>query len=191
MHKKISDRISFERDKEFLEIHIKQQIPSWQFALLAGWLAAWFACGMYFIYAFNQTPSESPKFVWYIILGLWAFIFFRVAKVLIWRWRGKEVIGLKNGVFSIKNSYGGVGKPATFNVQHVKAFGKIKNDGNQFMGFLEKSFWSMGGETLGFNYMGKKYQFGKQLGDREVQALGQVVDKALREFNRRAKANQD
>ncbi|MFM7618296.1 MAG: hypothetical protein ACKO5Y_00495, partial [Bacteroidota bacterium] len=102
----IGKRIRIERSKEELKISIGQQIERWQEALLYAWILAWTFCGGVFIfYAFtSQVPSERMFFG--VSAGLWAYFFYRIVKVLLWRKMGREILTFSKGKMQLQMAFG-------------------------------------------------------------------------------------
>lgn len=121
-----------------------------------------------------------------ITIGFWSIFEFRIGKVFLWRRSGKEIIEITSDKLQIRNKIGSTGKTHKFNIQHVMQFGKASHKPNSFWAFMDNSYWSMGGDTLAFKFMGKEYQFGKQLNEKESQGLVHVVGKGIREFGKKS-----
>jgi len=186
MNKTISSRISFVRNNDSLEVTITQGVAKVKLALLFAWLLFWGVWGIYLFVLIQNLQADQSLLFWFSMLTIWAFFFFRILKVVLWRVEGKEKIVLDAGGLKVKRPILGLGRTKTYQLQHIKAHGRNKEKSNN-LGFLSNSFWIIGGEKLGFNYMGKREVYGCQLQDKEVQALGQVMEKNLREFTRKGK----
>lgn len=183
--RQVSNRISISQDRDRTRIEISQDIEQWKMWLLRSWLIAWLFVGGVFIYNVILQPAGSGKILLFIIIAFWAFFLFRIGKALLWRAKGKEIIEIEPKQMWIQNAIGKAGRRQSFKLVHVKAIGKIKEK-NEFMAFMDNSFWIIGGDKIGFNYNGRRFQLGKQLNDREVKSLGQILEKSIREFSKRA-----
>lgn len=182
--RKISDRISITKDKEFTRVEITQAVDTWKMWMLRVWVTLWIFLGVIFFYYAIFPPNGTSPIIMYVIIAFWAFFLFRIGKALLWRTRGKEIIHIEPRKMWIQNAIGKTGRRQQFNLEHVKAFGKIKEK-NEFLAFMDNSFWVIGGDKLGFNYNGRRFQMGKQLSDREVRSLGQIMEKNIREYAKR------
>ncbi|MFT4678316.1 MAG: hypothetical protein ACI84C_001737 [Flavobacteriales bacterium] len=178
--KVIGERIKFKATSEVVSIEISPRIPSWQLFVLGAWLLLWAACGIGFLIEAARTEVDVQRYFYIGCLVFWAFFMFRVSRVFFWRLKGMELIDIRPGVMTIRNKIGRYGATQKFNLQHLKKLGIEKYDQANFMQFMDKSFWIMGGDVLEFSYMGKKYAFGKQLDDKQTKILLQLVDKHTR-----------
>lgn len=183
--RQVSDRITISKNRDSTRIEITQKIENWKMWLLRSWLVAWLFVGGVFLYNALIQQEDSGKILLLIIIGFWSFFLFRIGKALLWRARGKEIILIEPQKMWIQNAIGKAGRRQSFNLPHVKALGKIKEK-NEFMAFMDNSFWIIGGDKLGFNYNGRRFQLGKQLNDKDVRALAQILEKSIREFGKRA-----
>lgn len=182
--RQVSDRISITQEREHTRIEISQGIEQWKMWMLRAWIIAWLFVGGVFLYYAVMQPEGTGKILFFIIIAFWAFFLFRIGKALLWRARGKEVIQIEPKTMWIQNAIGKAGRRQSFKLDHIKALGKIKEK-NEFMSFMDNSFWIIGGDKIGFNYNGRRFQLGKQLNDREVKSLGQILEKSIREFSKK------
>lgn len=178
--KSIGERVTFSASPEIVKIEISPRIPKWQLSLLGLWLVLWTACGIGFLYEAGRTEVEVERYFYLGCLVFWAFFMFRISRVFLWRLIGFESIEIVPGVMSIQNKIGPFGGRQEFNLQHLKKVAIDKYDQANFMQFMDKSFWIMGGDVIGFSYMGRKYAFGKQLDDKETKVLFQLIEKHTR-----------
>lgn len=188
--KHISDRISFVKKPDELTVVISQEIPKKKEALLFTWIMAWLFVGIAFIFYFFTSPPESDEKIFFAVtVAFWAFFFFRMTKVFYWRRAGIELLRVKEDYLTIKNSFGKYGKARMFQIENIQKFGTIPYDFTKYGQFLDRSFWEMGGETVGFEHFNKSIRFGKQLSEKESKQLAKLLDKAMRDistkFNRK------
>ncbi|MFM7770531.1 MAG: hypothetical protein ACKO8Q_08235 [Bacteroidota bacterium] len=179
----IGKRIKIERSKDLLKISIHQQIERWQEALLYAWILAWTFCGGVFLFYAFTTQVQSEKIFFGVCSGLWAYFFYRITKVLMWRKTGKEILIFTPGNMTLQNAFANKGKIEKFELSKISQLGLVKQDPNSFFYFLDDSFWVMGGERLGFSHKGIKYRFGKQLSIKDSQQLLRSVDSAVKGYS--------
>lgn len=179
--KKISERVYFKKEKSGVEIIITQQISRLKETLLLTWLLAWTFCGLVFLSYWLESSGNERIFLM-ICLAFWAYFWVRIGKAFLWRKKGKEIIIINRGKLLLRNAIGKSGKVNTFLIQNIHRFGEIKIDQGNFFQSLDFSFWVVGGDRFGFDYMGQKIRLGKQLSDKEVNVLGRLIEKSLREF---------
>ncbi len=179
----IGDRVSIQRSSHELTVVITQQISRKKETLFLLWLLALLVAGGAFIFYWINNPAGSSDRVFFMICTAFiTFFLVRYGKVFLWRKIGREMIRIKGEEMSIKNAFGTYGRAQFFNTNNIHRFGVIPYDFTKFGQFMDRAFWEMGGETLGFEHGGKKYRFGKQLDEREAERLARVIDKGLREI---------
>ncbi|MFT4777512.1 MAG: hypothetical protein ACJAU0_000470 [Flavobacteriales bacterium] len=181
--KYISDRVSCMRKPDELTVVISQEIPKKKEALLFSWLMMWIVLGgVYIYYWFISKPESDQKLFFMVVLAFWAFFLYRMGKVFFWRRAGRELIRIKEETITIKNAFGKYGKARLYQIENIKKFGTIPYDFTKFGQFLDRSFWEMGGETIGFEHFNKGVAFGKQLSENESKQLAKIVLKAMKEI---------
>lgn len=180
----ISERVSVERRPDGLSIVIGARLPRVKEAILLAWFAAWTFCGAYFIWSLFQHPSEKTRDGLIIMLAFWLWFEWRIGRVMLWRLRGFEIWRLKDGVLTIKDSILGYGKASDYFVKNIDRFGALQVDATSWKWQLNDSFWVMGGERLGFEYIGRKVVMGKGLTDQEAARAAHVMDAALKQARR-------
>lgn len=181
----IGKRVYFRKSGDDLHIEINQKVERYKESLLMAWLAAWIFCGIYFIYELNTTDDSGLRTFLYISLAFWAFFFFRIGKVFLWRIIGKEIITVSNGYLKIKNAFGKFGREEKFKASAIKNFGLTKYDPKSFFQFMDQSFWIIGGDKIGFEYSSKKIRLGKQLEDNDAIALTRMLDKYINQHKKK------
>lgn len=185
-HKVISDRVQFWKSADSLRVEITQQAGQLQETLLFVWLTAWTFCGASFAIYFFYSNDKAEQIFMAVLFGMWAIFEFRIGRVFFWRKIGREVIEVNSDNLSIRNKIGRFGRTQRFNIQHVMHFGRVTHKANSFWAFMDNSYWIMGGDTLNFKFMGKEFQLGKQLNDKECQALNHLMAKSVREFAKKS-----
>lgn len=185
--KRISDRVSFKRTDDELTVIITQQTTPLYLTLMILWVALWVFVGVVFIYNWQTTADQNERFFYAVCSAFWAYFLVKGGKVVAWRLYGKEMLRVFETELSIKNAFGTYGKAQFYATENIQKFGTITYDSTKFFQFMERAPWIMGGETIGFQYLRKRIQFGKQLDDKEAKELARIIDKALREIPARTK----
>ncbi|MBS1581344.1 MAG: hypothetical protein JST66_04000 [Bacteroidetes bacterium] len=191
----ISERVSIERSRseggEGLSVVISPRLPRIQQALLLTWSVAWTCCGLYFIYQLTQPQERADTHRGLLImLAFWTYFEVRIGRVLLWRLKGFEVWRIRNGRFTIKDSLFRYGKANEYFIENIQRFGLLTIDETSWKWQMVDSFWTRGGERLGFEHLGKKVAFGKGLTRQEAQRLAQVVDGQLKRARRTVQEGQ-
>lgn len=190
--KQLSERISFRRTPDELSVVITQEVPRLKETLLFVWVIAWLTVGVAYIsFWITSASSSSDRMFFAVATAFWAYFFVRSVKVYLWRKVGKETLRLHGEGLWIKNAWGNWGRAREYHTSNIKRFGIIPYDVAKFGQFMERSFWVIGGNTLGFEYHGNKVQFAKQLSDNEARQLARIIEKALREIPARSRRKAD
>lgn len=181
---RIGDRIHCHQSDDQLQVEIRQGIPAPQMSMLTVWLLLWFSLEAVVLYFWTQEPSQGNAALGYAIYSaFWAFFAFRIGKVWLWRKRGMEVITIDRRGMSVANAFGQRGLPDFFAHGSHSALRRVEENPQQILRTFEQAFWSMGGETLQFSSGKRTMVMGKQLSDRDADALLQVLQAALRRFS--------
>lgn len=180
----ISERVSIERRPDGLSIVIGARLPRAKEALLVAWFIAWTLCGAYFIWSLFQDPGKDLRNGLVVMTAFWVWFEWRIGRVMLWRLKGYEIWRLKEGVLTIKDSIIGYGKASDYFVKNIERFGTLQVEPTSWKWQLNDSFWVMGGERLGFEYIGRKVVMGKGLTEKEAVQAAQVLTAALKRARR-------
>ncbi len=167
----ISDRVSYRKTPDELTLIITGKIDRSKETLLLTWLLAWSFCGIYVISQLFFDYSREEKLYFVVFLSFWAFFEYRMIKVYRWRKWGKEYLRRADGKISIKKSVTEFAKADDYFLENIKNWGKVKKSEANFFQQLEKSFWTLGDDTLCFDYQRKTISFGMQLSEKEIQGI--------------------
>ena len=181
----IGKRIVVKRNHREIIIEISQRVKRWQETLMLLWLIAWTFCGIVFLYHAFAGSNRSEQIFFIICSSVFLFFFVRIGKVFLWRIKGREIISISNGKIQLQNAFGSRGKKEIFLFENIFKLGIIKRDPTSFLGFLDESFWVIGGERVGFSYAGQKIRLGKQLSPKDSELLIRVLESGLRELKDR------
>ena len=167
-------------ESEQLRVDITQQTSARNMALLSVWLLLWLSLEAVVLYVWTQEPTAGNAWLGYAIYSaFWAFFAFRIGKVWLWRRRGTEVITVDRRGVSVAMAFGQRGLPDFFAHGTFKDLRRVEENPTQIMRTFEQAFWSMGGETLQFNAGRRTMVFGKQLGNRDADALLRLLRPAI------------
>ena len=181
---RIGARITFNQDQDSLRIRIQQHIPSAQMSLLTAWLVVWLGLEAIVLYFWTQYPAQGNAWLGYgIYSAFWAFFAFRIGKVWLWRTRGQEVITVDHKGLSVALAFGQRGLPDFFAHGTYRLPSKIQENPQQILRTFEKAFWSMGGETLQFDSGKRTMVLGKQLDERDADALLKMMVAACKRLS--------
>jgi hypothetical protein len=182
----VSARVSVERNADLLSVVIAPRLSRMQEALLVAWNLAWLLCGAIIFVELLRMPSGSPRSFVIAFLAFWVWFAIRIGRVMLWRLKGFELLRVKDGRLTIKDSILGYGRANDYFIENIQRFGALAIDESTWTWQLNDSFWVMGAERLGFEHLGRKVVFGKGLTQEESQRLATILEAALRKARRSA-----
>lgn len=178
---RIGERITFEDVEDALTITIRQSIPAHQMTMLSIWLLLWMALEGVVLWVWSMEPSAGNAWLGYSIYSaFWAFFAFRIGKVWLWRRRGTERITIDDRGLTVALAFGQRGLPDFFAHGAYSLPKRIVPNPQQILRTFEQAFWSMGGETIQFEAGSRTLVVGKQLKDRDADALLKLIQSAIR-----------
>ncbi|MFZ5552214.1 MAG: hypothetical protein ACOZCO_03790 [Bacteroidota bacterium] len=177
--KKLSDRVSWKEHDAYTTIVISPRLERGKETLLTTWVLAWTVIGIIFIVQLFLEYTREEKLYMIVFLTFWAYYEYRVGYVWMWRRKGVELIKIEDGKLTYKRSINKYGKAYSFFLDNIRNFGKMEKE-ESFFKELERSFWVIGGERLGFEYQQKTVKFGVQLSDEETNKLENFLKSILK-----------
>ncbi|MBK6549069.1 MAG: hypothetical protein IPH60_03105 [Flavobacteriales bacterium] len=179
--KQLSERVSVVREEERTSVVISARVGGGKEALLVTWFLAWLLIGVLVIRERTQVPVGDPMRQYLLaFLAFWLYFAVKVGRAVLWRLKGFELWRLKDGTFTIKDSMLGYGKASPYFIDNITELGLLAVDRTSWKYQLTDSFWTVGGERLGFEHLGKKVAFGKGLNDEEAKLLLVELKNALK-----------
>lgn len=166
-----SKRIAITKTPQFLEIEIYPHLSKNKLNLLLAWLILWSAGGIIIISQFFSNHDRNTKLFMLVWLAFWAYYEYKAITAYRWKKFGRELITIDHEKITIVNEVKGRGVPFIVKARELKDIRTIDFKSKEFSVVMSNSFWSMGGETILFNYSGKSYGFGKQLTEEEALPL--------------------
>jgi hypothetical protein len=177
----VSERVSIDRREGRLSVVISARLTKGKEALLVTWCVMWVMIGVYVFYERTLLPQgDSARQYLLGFMAFWLYFLVRVGRALLWRLKGFELWRLKDGTLTIKDSLFGYGKAHPYFVENIKALGLLKIEKTSFKYQLNDSFWTIGGERLGFEHLGRKVIFGKGLSDQEAKRVVTALQDELK-----------
>jgi hypothetical protein len=149
----ISDRVSVDHTPTGVSVVISARLPRVKEAMLVAWFLAWLGCGVYVVIELGRTPAGDLRTFITAFMAFWTWFAIRIGRVVLWRLKGFELIRLKDGHFTIKDSIFGYGRANAYFVENVQRVGMLEVDASSWKWQLNDSFWVMGGERLGFEHL--------------------------------------
>lgn len=184
----IGTRISFVDDKQKTSVIITPERSNFNNAMMGAWLAMWFAIGVTLIWSFFAFElKKEEQLMIGVILVMWAYFLFRVARQFMWLLWGKEMLKLNKEGIVYKKDVRGYGKAILYYYDNMSEIEVLIPETNSLQYVWEKSPWVRGGERLQFEYFGKFIRFGRKLEEKEIKQLYQLLSSKRKEYTRLAK----
>jgi len=176
----IGKRISVFKDDKVESFVIKPTDANWKTYLLFAWLFLWTVSGCIVAANYFTLQNTNLKLVLIMWMSFWAYFEFKIGKAFLFRKFGKEKIWIKSGKLFYWRDIAGRGKKLEFEKELVKDLDTIEKKKNDFFGFMNESFWVIGGESISFSYAAKIYRLGIQLPEEDARELLRQIKYALR-----------
>ena len=177
--KYIGKRISLKQKEAELSIVILSLTNKTKNSLLFIWLLLWTLSGITVLVYYFKIADHNTKAAIIVWFGFWVYFEYMIAKALLWRKYGKEIIKLRDNKLLYKRDIAGKGKIRVFEFNFMKDLRIIEEKSNSFVENLNNSYWVIAGEKLGFDYYGKEIKIGIQLDEQDAIALKNELKKRI------------
>jgi hypothetical protein len=124
--------------------------------------------------------NEKQRLILIVIIAFWAYYEYKVGRAYFYRKFGHEKLWMKNGVLYFKRELNGKGKVKKFDIDFVNEFRVLEFNRNDFFQSVSRSFWTLAGESLAFDFHSKTIPFGIQLEEREAKEISEQLKRALK-----------
>ena len=171
----IGNRISVIKNEKELSVVVLSYKDSTKQWLLTCWLLGWTACGMIFLSQFFGMQNENTKIGILVMLAFWAYFEFMGIKAFMWRKFGKEKIKIKEGKLFVKRDIRGHGKKESFGIEFIKDIRLCEQNEKNFWWFMSRSYWTLAGETIAFDYYGREKRMAMELDLKEAKELLKLI----------------
>lgn len=176
----LSDRVSTRRAADgAFSVVISNRLPKRQLYLLLGWLVAWTFCGVAFVVEAVRNTNPDLRVPLMVMIAFWAYFEIRTVRTVLWRTKGHELWRVHEGELTVKDSLFGYGKASRYFIANIQRFGLLTIEETSWKWQMNDSFWTRGGERVGFEYQGKKVAIGRGLTAEEARNLAHAVGKEL------------
>lgn len=180
--KQVSRRVTLTQSPEAAEILITGDIDRWKVSALSAWLLAWLFCGAVVIREFVLNDAREFRLVLFVFLVFWAYYFWRIGKVWLYRKSGYEKIRITPGEVTLSRKTAGKVRPARYFIENIPAIQRIDIPEKSFAYTFENQWWVLGGEKVGFDYDGKFVRFAMQLDEKETREVIGFLNKSMSKF---------
>lgn len=184
MIKLISEKVSYKKEGDSIQVIILGKIERWKEAVLTAWLLAWIFCGGVVFNEYLHATVREQKMVFVVFLVFWAYYFWRIGKVWMFRRGGNELIRIDKNELTLKRSYFTFGRSKTFQLDQLSDLKRISIPKKSFAYSFENAWWVLGGERVGFTYHSKFIKFGMQLNEKEASEFYGLISKKIKSNQR-------
>ncbi|MCB0793382.1 MAG: hypothetical protein KDB88_01475 [Flavobacteriales bacterium] len=184
----LSDRVSMEETEGATSVVISARLKPAARTLLVTWTLAWTLCGAYMMWELIRMPPGEIRQYLLVFMAFWLYFEIRIGRALLWRLYGFELLRIKDGVFTIKDSIWGFGTARDHFLENVNDLRVLDIDEASWKWQMNESFWVIGGERLQFEHLGRTQAFGKGLTAEESRAVLKELQRAIGRSARRAAA---
>ncbi|MCA1761532.1 MAG: hypothetical protein ABR574_05840 [Cryomorphaceae bacterium] len=185
--KLLSEKVSYRSEPGSLQIIVLGKIERWKEALLTAWLLAWIFCGGVVFNEYWHSTNRENKMIYLIFLIFWAYYFWRIGRVWLFRRGGNELIKVQNNTLVLKRSFFTYGKSREFDLEGITDLKPLKISKTSFAHTYENSWWVLGGEKISFEYHGKVVKLAMQISDdtrnRLLSMMKKQIAKNLKSLN--------
>lgn len=175
---KSGSKVSVEQIDETTLITISPKIEQWQVVSLGVWIVVWLFCGMFVLLSFLKGIPQEQQMFYLVFMGFWAYFLFYAIRSFIWNRIGAEHLRLTNQFLDYKRAFGSYGRVISYDLENIKNLGKVNYEDKTWAKIYNDAFWTIGGETLGFEYLGKKVGLGFKMDEAQVKKLLKQISNA-------------
>ena len=164
----MSNRIKYNhtQGQKLIEIHTIQDDTKMK--ILIVWFVLWTISGMIVFSQFFMPSSREVKLTYAIWMAFWAYFEYKASVLLTWRRKGVEIIKYNDGKLVITREVNGRGIPAFYEKEKIKNIRTVNFEDKKVLARVQPLYWSMGYETVLFDYDTKLVGMGLQLTKNEA-----------------------
>lgn len=162
-------------------VSIYPELLIWQRFVLGFWIIAWLLSGLLGIA--GMIASKSSDSIGYIVvfMGFWFYFLFFAIRSFLWNHYGKEYIRITAETLDYKRGWGKIGRAHSYDLKTIKNLGMINENKTSFAKTYQDAFWTIGGEVIGFEYIGQKIAIGLRLTDDDAKLILKSIAKVRKE----------
>lgn len=160
-------------------ITIYPKPAGWQIVALSLWAIIWTMAGVLaFVGGLKESSGDERLFL-LVFMSFWAYFLFYAVRSIIWLRSGAEYLRLGAERLDYKRSWNGYGKVKSFDLQTIKNLGLVNYNDKPFAKSYNETFWTIGGEMIGFEYIGSKVVFGFKLTDAQAKDIVKRINQLV------------
>lgn len=174
-------KVSVDKTDEGTVFTIYPQIQPWQTVALVAWIVIWTICGMVLFFGASINATAEQKLFLMVFAVFWAYFLFYSVRTLMWYRSGVEYLRVGRDTLDYKRSWRTYGKVFSYDLQTMRNLGLVNYGKNTFAKTYHDAFWTLGGEMIGFEYIGKKVVLGRRLSEADAKRIIDAIAAAGRQ----------
>lgn len=177
-------KVKADKTEDGLIFTIYPKLQSWQTIALASWIVIWLLCGIaVFIGSTAENENMDRQLFVFVFGAFWLYFLFYSVRAFVWSRVGAEYVRIGNETLDYKRSWNSFGRVVSYDLQTIKNPGVVNLEKNTFAKTYHDVFWTIGGETIGFEYIGKRVAFGLKVSDSDAKQILRALGEAIRRTN--------
>ena len=173
-------KVTIDASDEGVVIAIIPDTKAWQKAALAIWSGVWTFTGVIGMVGMLKEASQEAMTFLLVFFAFWAYFLFYALRSLIWHRVGAEYIRISDENMDYKRSWGSYGTVRSYDLATMKNLGTVNYEDKKFARSYSQAFWTIGGEMIGFDYLGRKVALGFKLDEGQAKDLVRRIEKSRR-----------
>lgn len=178
-------KVSVDKTDEGTVFTISPEIQSWQTFALVLWIVVWLACGLVLFFGAAINATSEQKLYLMAFAAFWAYFLFYSVRTLMWHRSGVEYLRVGRDTLDYKRSWRSYGKVFSYDLQTIRNLGMVNYGQNTFVKTYHDAFWTIGGEMIGFEYIGKKVVIGRKLAGGDAKRIIDAIEAARRQAGKK------
>jgi len=171
-------KVTVEETEAGTVISIFPEPKPWQVVVLSIWLMLWVFSGILgFVGGLKEMGADDFTFL-LVFMGFWAYFTFYSVRSLVWLRVGAEFIRISEDTVDYKRSWNGFGRVKSYDIDTIKNLGVVNYEDKKFAKTYNDAFWTVGGEMIGFEYIGTKVAFGFKLSETQAKDIVKRIQRA-------------
>ncbi len=164
----MSERIKITGNKTEKSIEIFSIKDRSKQNILLVWFILWTISGIIIFSQFFMPSSREVKLTYAVWMAFWVYFEYKASVLLTWRRKGKEVIKLVDDQIIITREVNGRGIDVKYEKEKIKNLRMVDFNDRKVQARVQPLYWSMGSETILFDYDNKPVALGLQLTQNEA-----------------------
>jgi hypothetical protein len=182
-------KVTSDKTDEGEVIAILPEVANWQRMAIGIWLVIWVMAGILGMVGGLKSLAKDELTFLLVFAGFWFYFLFYAARSLLWMNMGAEYLRITDEHLEYKRSWNGYGSVKQYDLATIKNIGVVNYSDKTFAKSYSDAFWTIGGEMIGFEYIGQKVAVGFKLSEQDAKQLSTRIRKAVQQAQRNAESS--